>query len=43
MYPRFLAGVSPIDFPDDSFEADFEGRATAADLDATGRAQFGID
>jgi hypothetical protein len=43
MYPRFLAGVSPIDFPDDSFEADFAGRATAADLDATGRAQFGID
>jgi hypothetical protein len=43
MYPRFLAGVSPIDFPDDRFEADFGSRATTADLNLTGRAQFGID
>jgi hypothetical protein len=42
LYPRFVAGVSPIDFPDDAFEADFVGRATPHDLNATGRAQFGV-
>ena len=43
MYPRFVDGVSPIDFPDDRFEVSFEGRATPDDLDRRGRAQFGVD
>jgi hypothetical protein len=42
MYARFLAGTSPVDFPFDDYEADFDGRATVADLDPTGRAQFGL-
>jgi hypothetical protein len=42
LYPRFLAGASPVDFPADDFEADFVGRATEHDLDAVGRAQFGL-
>lgn len=42
MYPRFVDGVSPVDFPDDTFERDFAGRATSADLNALGRQQFGL-
>ena len=39
---RFVRGASPVDFPADDFEVDFLGRATVADLDDTGRAQFGL-
>ena len=39
---RSAAGLSPLDFPDEHFEAEFEGRPTVADLDAVGRAHFGL-
>jgi Protein of unknown function (DUF1479) len=39
---RFDAGLSPVDFPLDDFEAGFDGRATRSDLNATGRSQFGL-
>lgn len=39
----FLEGKSPPDFPADDFEVDFEGRASADDLTALGRAQMGFD
>jgi hypothetical protein len=39
---RFERGASPVDFPSDDFEVDFAGRATVADLNAIGRAQFGL-
>ena len=42
LYPRFVAGASPVDFPADDFEVDFVGRAREDDLDAVGRAQFGL-
>ena len=42
MLDRFLRGASPVDFPGDDFEAGFVGRATVADLNATGRRQFGL-
>jgi hypothetical protein len=42
LYPRFVTGASPVDFPADDFECDFVGRATEADLDAVGRTQFGL-
>ena len=42
MLDRFVRGASPVDFPADDFEVDFTGRATVEDLDATGRAQFGL-
>ena len=41
-YRRFVAGRSPIDFPDEDFEVDFTGRATPADLNDRGRRQFGL-
>jgi hypothetical protein len=40
LYPRFVTGASPVDFPADDFEVDFVGRATEHDLDDVGRAQF---
>jgi Protein of unknown function (DUF1479) len=42
MFDRFLRGASPVDYPADDFEIDFEGRATVDDLNETGRAQFGL-
>lgn len=42
MFERFASGRSPVDFPEDDFEVGFQGRATPADLNATGRAQFGL-
>lgn len=42
MFERFERGLSPHDFPDEHFEADFVGRPTVDDLDATGRAHFGL-
>ncbi|MBN3802770.1 DUF1479 domain-containing protein [Paraburkholderia sp. Ac-20336] len=39
----FCDGTSPPDFPADHFEADFVGRATAADLTLLGREQMGFD
>jgi hypothetical protein len=41
-FDRFARGASPIDFPADDFEVDFTGRATVDDLNARGRAQFGL-
>lgn len=41
-FDRFLRGASPVDFPADDFETEFTGRATVDDLNATGRAQFGL-
>jgi hypothetical protein len=43
MFERFVRGESPIDFPDEHFEAAFAGRATPADLTEIGRSQFGLD
>jgi hypothetical protein len=43
MLERFVAGSSPIDFPQEDFEVDFVGRATPEDLNATGRDQFGVE
>ena len=42
MFDRFVRGASPVDFPSDDFEVDFNGRATIDDLNETGRAQFGL-
>lgn len=42
MLERFVGGLSPLDFPDEHFEAGFEGRPTVADLDAVGRGHFGL-
>lgn len=42
MLARFEGGLSPLDFPDEHFEAEFEGRPTVADLDAVGREHFGL-
>ena len=42
MLDRFERGASPVDFPSDDFEVDFAGRATVADLNDVGRAQFGL-
>jgi Gig2-like len=41
-FDRFARGASPVDFPADDFEVEFEGRATVADLNDEGRAQLGI-
>lgn len=43
MFERFERGASPIDFPDEDFEVDFENRATVDDLSSIGRRQFGIE
>jgi hypothetical protein len=37
MFDRFVRGASPVDFPSDDFEVDFEGRATVDDLNDVGR------
>ena len=42
MLERFERGLSPRDFPDEHFETDFVGRPTVDDLDAVGRAHFGL-
>jgi hypothetical protein len=42
MLDRFVRGHSPVDFPDEHFEADFCGRPTVADLDVVGRDHFGL-
>ena len=42
MFERFEGGLSPRDFPDEHFEAEFVGRPTVADLDAVGRNHFGL-
>ena len=42
MFERFERGESPIDFPDEHFEAAFSGRPTPADLNEIGRSQFGL-
>jgi hypothetical protein len=42
MFDRFVSGRSPLDFPEDDFEVDFDRRATEDDLNETGRAQFGL-
>ena len=39
---RFVAGRSPVDFPDEDFEVDFVGRPDISDLGAIGRAQVGL-
>jgi hypothetical protein len=36
MFDRFVRGASPVDFPSDDFEVDFEGRATVDDLNDVG-------
>lgn len=41
-YSRFVRGASPLDFPPEDHEVDFDGRATPDDLTALGRAQFGL-
>jgi Gig2-like len=41
-FDRFARGASPVDFPADDFEVEFEGRATVDDLNDEGRAQLGI-
>ena len=38
----FLAGASPADFAAEDYEATWTGRATVANLNATGRAQLGL-
>lgn len=42
MLERFEGGLSPIDFPDEHFEADFTGRPTIADLGPVARQHFGL-
>ena len=42
MFERFEHGQSPRDFPDEHFETTFVGRPTVDDLDAVGRAHFGL-
>ena len=42
MLERFERGLSPIDFPDEQFEVDFRGRPVVDDLNAIGRAHFGL-
>jgi len=42
MLERFLGGLSPTDFPDEDFEADFRGRPSVDDLNAIGRGHFGL-
>jgi len=39
----FLTGASPGDFAAEDYETGWTGRTTLDDLDATGRAQLGLD
>jgi hypothetical protein len=39
----FRTGASPGDFAEEDYEVDWTGRTTSDDLDATGRAQLGLD
>ncbi|HZB40545.1 MAG TPA: YbiU family protein [Ilumatobacter sp.] len=43
MLDRFQRGASPVDFAADDLEVDVVGRATIEDLNALGRAQFGLE
>ena len=43
MLERFEQGRSPLDFPEEHFEAEFIGRPTVADLGPIGRGHFGLD
>jgi hypothetical protein len=40
---RFDRGASPLDFPEEDFEAGFVGRAVRKDLNSLGRQQFGLE
>ncbi len=40
---RFERGASPLDFPTEDFEIDFDGRAAIGDLNHVGRQQFGLE
>ena len=40
---RFDRGTSPLDFPEEDFEASFVGRAVRKDLNSLGRQQFGLE
>jgi hypothetical protein len=40
---RFDRGASPLDFPEEDFEASFVGRAVRKDLNSLGRQQFGLE
>ena len=42
MLDRFRGGLSPVDFPEEHFEADFRGRPSVDDLNAIGRGHFGL-
>ena len=42
MLERFESGLSPVDFPEEHFEADFSGRPSVDDLNPIGRAHFGL-
>ena len=42
MLERFRGGLSPVDFPEEHFEAEFRGRPSVDDLNAIGRAHFGL-
>jgi hypothetical protein len=42
MLERFEGGLSPLDFPQEHFEADFCGRPSIEDLNPVGRAHFGL-
>lgn len=42
MLERFEQGLSPRDFPEEHFEAEFARRPTVADLGAIGRDHFGL-
>ncbi len=43
MLDRFDRGLSPLDFPEEDFEAEFVDRATRDDLNSLGRQQFGLE
>lgn len=43
MLERFEGGLSPLDFPEEHFEAGFRGRPGISDLNMLGRAHFGLD
>ncbi len=42
MLDRFQGGLSPLDFPEEHFEADFSGRPSVDDLNTIGRVHFGL-
>jgi hypothetical protein len=42
MLERFTRGTSPVDFPSEDFEVDFDGRAGIDDLNEVGRGWFDL-